>query len=74
MTPDLRQRIAVSALISSAEKICASGRLPESEEMALRYVIASVRSAFGPELPERGNVIVLEDATLELVRREMERT
>lgn len=52
-TRDLRQRLAVSALIVDCEAIAASGRLPGREETYLRLLIADVRAAFGPDIPER---------------------
>lgn len=73
----LRQRLATSALLVSAETICASGRLPERDEMALRFVIAEARSAFAGDIPERGSVVQIGDhdpeyrRTIEAVTREM---
>jgi hypothetical protein len=74
----LTQRLAASAMVVHAEKICAMGWLPEPEEMHLRVMIAAMRSAYGPEVPEREcNVIRIGDhdpeyrRTIEAVSREM---
>lgn len=59
---ELRQLMASSALLLSAEKIAASGLLPEREEMELRRIIVDACHAFGiPAACERpsAEVIVL---------------
>ena len=45
--PSLRQLLAVSAIIVSAEKIASSGVLPLSEEIELRELIVRVCGVFG---------------------------
>jgi hypothetical protein len=45
--PSLRQLLAVSAIIVSAEKIASSGRLPPADEMDLRKTIVKVCNVFG---------------------------
>lgn len=50
---DLRRRLSVSALLVDCELIAASGYLPGRQEEQLRRLIAEVRIAFGPEIPER---------------------
>jgi hypothetical protein len=52
--PSLRQLLAVSAIIVSAEKIASSGRLPIAEEIELRELIVRVCNVFGmPTVAER---------------------
>jgi hypothetical protein len=50
---DARKALAASALLVTCEAIAASGYLPGRQEMELRRLIADVRCAFGPDLPER---------------------
>lgn len=45
--PSLRQLLAVSAIVVSAEKIASSGVLPLSEEIELRGLIVRVANVFG---------------------------
>jgi hypothetical protein len=63
----LRQRLAVSAILVDCEAIAASGYLPGRQEMYLRQLIADVRAAFGPDIPERqergSNVVSLRPDT-----------
>jgi hypothetical protein len=52
--PSLRQLLAVSAIIVSAEKIASSGWLPIAEEIELRELIVRVCNVFGvPTVAER---------------------
>jgi hypothetical protein len=52
--PSLRQLLAVSAIIVSAEKIASSGKLLPTEEMELREIIVRVCNVFGmPTIAER---------------------
>jgi hypothetical protein len=52
--PSLRQLLAVSAIIVSAEKAASSGKLSEDEEMELREIIVRVCNVFGmPTKAER---------------------
>lgn len=50
---DLRKSLAASALLVQCEFIAASGYLPGRQELELRRLIADVRAAFGPDIPER---------------------
>lgn len=50
---ELRKSLAASALLVHCEAIAASGILPDRQETYLRLLIAGVRSAFGPSIPER---------------------
>jgi len=50
---DLRRRLSVSALLVDCEMIAASGYLPGRQEKLLRQLIADVKIAFGPDIPER---------------------
>lgn len=50
---DLRKSLAASALLVQCEGIAASGYLPGRQEEQLRRLIADVRAAFGPDIPER---------------------
>ena len=50
---DLRRRLVVSNLIVTCEMLAASGYLPGRQEEQLRRLIADVRIAFGPDIPER---------------------
>lgn len=45
--PSLRQLLAVSAIIVSAEKIASRGLLPLQEEIELRELIVRVCNVFG---------------------------
>lgn len=59
---DLRKSLAASALLVQCEYLAASGYLPGRQEEQLRQLIADVRVAFGPDIPERempGNVVSL---------------
>jgi hypothetical protein len=59
---DLRKSLAASALLVQCEMLAASGYLPGRHEMELRRLIADVRCAFGPDIPEReigSNVVAL---------------
>lgn len=62
---DLRKSLATSALLVQCEMITASGYLPGRQEEQLRVLIADVRAAFGPDVPERelptSNVVHLRD-------------
>lgn len=63
---DLRKSLAASALLVNCEGIAASGYLPGRQEEELRRLIADVRVAFGPEIPEReigSNVVSIADRT-----------
>lgn len=52
--PSLRQLLAVSAIIVSAEKIASRGLLPLQEEIELRELIVRVCNVFGVDtLAER---------------------
>lgn len=52
--PSLRQLLAVSAIIVSAEKVASSGKLDQAEEMELREIIVRVCNVFGmPTVAER---------------------
>lgn len=52
--PSLRQLLAVSAIIVSAEKIASRGLLPLDEEIELRELIVRVCNVFGVDtLAER---------------------
>lgn len=52
--PSLRQLLAVSAIIVSAEKIASRGLLPADEEIELREMIVRVCNVFGmPTVAER---------------------
>ena len=50
---DLRKSLDASALLVQCEMIAASGYLPGRQEEQLRMLIADVRAAFGPDIPER---------------------
>lgn len=50
---DLRKSLAASALLVQCEYLAASGYLPGRQEEQLRQLIADVRVAFGPDIPER---------------------
>ena len=45
--PSLRQLLAVSAIIVSAEKIASQGLLPVEEEIQLRELIVRICNVFG---------------------------
>lgn len=59
MTSSLTQRLCASALIAHVEKICAAGWLPEPDERHLRVLIETMRTVYGPEMPERKPTIIL---------------
>jgi hypothetical protein len=68
---DLRKNLAASALIVQCEYLAASGYLPGRQEEELRRLIADVRVAFGPDVPERelpSNVIRIGDHDPEYIR------
>jgi hypothetical protein len=50
-----RQLLAISALVSECESLNASGDLNESQERALRFLVAHVLAAYGmPAVCELG--------------------
>jgi hypothetical protein len=70
---DLRKSLAASALLVQCEYLAASGYLPGRQEEQLRQLIADVRVAFGPDIPERDvlpadNVIPLRKSDRELIQ------
>lgn len=46
MTATLQQLIAASALITTCEKLCATGAIPEADEQSLRELIVKCCRAF----------------------------
>lgn len=50
---DLRKSLSASALLVYCEGLAASGYLPGKQEEQLRRLMAELRIAFGPDVPER---------------------
>lgn len=50
---ELRKSLAASALLAFCETLAESGYLPGQKELALRILSAELRTAFGPDVPER---------------------
>lgn len=73
---DMEKLLAASALILKLERIASSGVLSEDDERDAREIICKAYRAFAlPSVAERpaSNIIHLDSATEELVRREMAR-
>lgn len=69
MSANLHQRLAVSALLVNCESLVAS--LSSRERAYLNLLMADVRAAFGPDIPERelpSNVVRIGDHDPEYIR------